>query len=289
MNNSSKICHECRRKFISDVALVSHIVSKHDKKEYYDKWIKTDEEGKCLKCGSPTEFSGRWVRGYKKFCSQKCQNEYVSNDPRRIEKASKTQKETIRKKYGVDWYTQTDEFKEKSRKTNLEIHGDETYNNMDKNRKTCLSKYGVDSPLKAEFIKDKIAQTNIEKYGGKSHMHNDEIFHKVERNSFKSHLHSSGIYYRGNFERDFLDNFSAYIKIENGKGIKYWLNGVSRVYFPDFYISEFNLIVEIKNSYLLSRDKVIIDAKEKACIEAGFDYILIINKDYSEFLKYLTT
>jgi hypothetical protein len=289
MNNSSKICHECGRKFISDVALVSHIVSKHDRKQYYDKWIKTDEEGKCLKCGNPTEFSGRWSRGYKKFCSRKCQDEYVMNDPKRIEKANKTQKETIRKKYGVDWYTQTDEFKEKSKATNKERYNDETYNNSEKAKRTFLLKYGVENPAQAEFVKDKIRKTNLKKYGGSSHMHNDEIFHKVEINSFKSRLHPSGVYYRGNFEKDFLDNFSRIIKIENGKGIKYNLDEKERTYYPDFYIPELNLIIEIKNGYLLKRDQVIINAKEKACRKAGFDYLLINNKDYREFLHYLST
>lgn len=283
MDMDSKICQECGRDFASEVALVSHIVSAHDKMKYYDKWIKKENEGICLECGNPTEFSGRWNRGYKKFCSKKCQNEYVASNPERIKKANKTTKERNKKKYGVDWYTQTNEFKEKSGKTNLEIHGDKNYNNMNKNRETCLKRYNVDSPLKAEFVKDKIAKTNIKKYGGTSPMHNDEIFHKVEVNSFKSKVHPCGIYYRGTFEKDFLDNFSNKFKIQNGKGLKYSFNGKERIYYPDFYLPEFNLIIEIKNGYLLNRDAEIIKAKEKACFSAGFDYLLINNKDYTEF------
>lgn len=289
MNSNSKICQECKREFPSNVALVAHIVSNHNKKEYYDKWIKDKDEGICLNCEKPTEFSGRWNRGYKKFCSEKCRGNFIAKDPNRIEKSNKSMINTNRRKYGVDWYTQTGEFKKKSRKTNKEKYKDETYNNPEKAKKTSLLRYGVENPTQAQFVKDKIAKTNIEKYGGTSHMHNDEIFHKVEMNSFKSHLHSSGVYYRGNFEKDFLDNFSDVIKIENGKGIKYILDGKERVYYPDFYIPEFNLIIEIKNGYLLKRDQIIIDAKEKACIKAGFNYLLINDKDYSEFLRYLST
>ncbi len=288
MNNNFEICQECGREFSSEVALVAHIVSRHDRKEYYDRWIKRKDEGKCLNCGNPTKFSGRWSRGYKKFCSRKCQDKFLMSNPKRIEKSKITQKETNRKKYGVDWFTQTDEFKKKSKKTNREKYGDETYNNPEKAKKTSLSKYGVENPAQAQFIKDKISKTNIERYGGTSPMHNDEIFHKVEINSFKSRLHPSGIYYRGNFEKDFLDNFSDIVKIENGKGIKYKLDMKERTYYPDFYIPDFNLIVEIKNGYLLKRDKIIIEAKEKACRKAGFDYLLINNKDYSEFLQYLS-
>jgi hypothetical protein len=66
------------------------------------------------------------------------------------------------------------------------------------------------------------------------------------------------------------------------------LNGKQRVYYPDFYLPEFNLLIEIKNSYLLKRDSEIIEAKKKACINAGFEYLLINDKNYKEFYQYLS-
>jgi very-short-patch-repair endonuclease len=55
------------------------------------------------------------------------------------------------------------------------------------------------------------------------------------------------------------------------------------IYFPDFYIEKLNLIIEIKSEYYyyLNLEKNI--AKEKACLEQGYKYILIIDKNYKEF------
>ena len=53
----------------------------------------------------------------------------------------------------------------KSKKTKLEIYGDENYNNYDKNRRTCLEKYGVEHYNKLEEFKNKIKNTKLEKYG----------------------------------------------------------------------------------------------------------------------------
>ena len=44
-------------------------------------------------------------------------------------------------------------------------------------------------------------------------------------------------------------------------------------------------IIEIKNSYLALKDKNGIEAKEKATLAKGFNYIMIVNKNYIEFKK----
>lgn len=46
-----------------------------------------------------------------------------------------------------------------------------------------------------------------------------------------------------------------------------------------------NLVVEIKNSYLLSIDKNKIQAKESSAISNGYNYCIIVNKDYKEFIQ----
>jgi hypothetical protein len=50
-------------------------------------------------------------------------------------------------KWGVQNYTQTDNFKEKSKKTNLE-------------------KWGVQNPMQNEIVKEKARLTSLEKWGG---------------------------------------------------------------------------------------------------------------------------
>lgn len=73
------------------------------------------------------------------------------------------------------------------------------------------------------------------------------------------------------------------IKIEKAPVIKYKFNEKNKFYFPDFYIPSLNLIVEIKNSYLYNKDKDQIIAKEKATIASDFQYIIIIDKNYTQF------
>lgn len=61
-------------------------------------------------------------------------------------------KKTNQKKYGVDFYTQTDDFVIKQKSSKKERYGDEKYNNKEKMLETKLSKYG------------NIGYNNIEKY-----------------------------------------------------------------------------------------------------------------------------
>jgi Uma2 family endonuclease len=55
---------------------------------------------------------------------------------------------------------------------------------------------------------------------------------------------------------------------------------IKHTYHSDFYDKERNLIIEIKNSYLYERDYNEIKAKEKYTKESGFEYIIIIDKNY---------
>ena len=63
----------------------------------------------------------------------------------------------------------------KSKKTKLEIYGDENYNNKEKNVKTCLEKYGVTHYNKLETYKSKIRKTKLDAHG-------DENYNNMEKN-----------------------------------------------------------------------------------------------------------
>ena len=67
-------------------------------------------------------------------------------------------KQTCLKKYGVDNYQSTDDFKQKVKLTKLERYGNENYNNICKNKQTCLERYGVDNATKKH---DKIEYYDI--------------------------------------------------------------------------------------------------------------------------------
>ena len=64
--------------------------------------------------------------------------------------------------------------------------------------------------------------------------------------------------------------------------IKYKVGDKNKVYHSDFYIPSLNLIVEIKSSWTLKLD-VDIEEKKKATIANGFEYVMILDKDYSFF------
>ena len=57
----------------------------------------------------------------------------------------------------------------KNKKTKKEIYGNENYNNIDKQKKTCIEKYNVDSYLKTDIKKEKSKITCLKKYGCESH------------------------------------------------------------------------------------------------------------------------
>ena len=98
------------------------------------------------------------------------------------------------KKYGVENYTQTNEYIIKSKQTKLERYGNENYNNFDKSKQTklerygdenynnpqklketCLEKYGETSYTKTEDYIIKSKQTKLERYGDEKYINVEKI------------------------------------------------------------------------------------------------------------------
>jgi len=174
--------------------------------------------------------------------------------------------DTNNKKYGKNWFTQTEQFKEKSKITNKK-------------------RYGTENVAQSELIKNKMKRTCLEKYGVKSPIQNIDVFNKQQKSSFRI-KNFKNLHYQGTYELDFLNKYYSQITIENGMTIRYNLN---KVYYPDFYIPNLNLIIEIKSDYTYNKDLDKNLLKQKACLEQGYNFIFIINKKYFEFEKiYLT-
>ena len=91
--------------------------------------------------------------------------------------------ESVEKKYGTPNYFSTEEFKENSKKRNLELYGVENHSQREdiknKRSKTFLNKYGVENPFQADEIKEKLKQTNMDKYGVEFPQQSKEIREKV--------------------------------------------------------------------------------------------------------------
>ena len=149
----------------------------------------------------------------------------------------------------------------KSINTKLKKYNNKNYNNIEKHKKTCLEKYGVEYISQSEEIQKKkiLSGYRIKKY--------------------------KYLYYQGTYELDFLENFYDKIEIKNIKSIKYDYNDKKRIYFPDFYLPEYNLIIEIKSNYIYNLHKERNECKRLGTLENGYNFIFIIDKDYTEFIQ----
>jgi len=108
-------------------------------KEYYNKFLKKDNEGFCLTCGKETRFISI-KKGYTKFCDNSC---VLKN--KKIKKIiNQTQIKNQIKKYGKP-FIQTKEFKNKSKQTKIKKYKNESYCNPEKIRQTFKNKYGVNN------------------------------------------------------------------------------------------------------------------------------------------------
>jgi hypothetical protein len=251
------ICEECGVLYKGMNNFSRHIGKYHNKQNYFNKWIKEKNDDKCLICGNKTLFSEKLNLGYNKFCSKKCA--YKST---RIgfEKG-------MMKKYG----------------TTIPMR---SKNSKEKYVKTMIKRYGVPVPSQDKNISNKILQTMNNKYGGNAPVQNADIFNKSFRKRIKVyHYKDTTLLYQGSYEFDFLEKFANKIDILNGPRIKYIdKNGIKRIYYSDFYIPSLNLIVEIKSSFIILLDSDILE-KKAAVIKNGYNYILILDKNYDNFIN----
>ena len=226
-------------------------------------------------------------------------------------------KSTNIERYGVDSYSKTNEFKNKVKETSLERYGVDNYSKTNefknKVKETSLERYGVDSPNKSEYVKeikkssmmkkygyisnsmtkeskDKLRKTNLERYGVEYPMQVLEFSEKQQKKSKKILYYNENIYYQSSYEKDFLDyvsDINILTKVTRGPTIKY-NNGISeKTHYPDFYIDDYNLIVEIKSDYYYYKYLETNKLKFNKAIEMGYNYMFIINKNYKYFNEFI--
>ena len=232
----------------------------------------------------------------KKLIKETMITRHGFDNPSKCEEFQNKKIETSKENWGTDHPMQCKEVHDKAVETNIEI-------------------YGKSNPMMCKEIQEKAAATNIEKYGGPSAMCDPNIVNKarltnIERRGVewsmqdpairsvvkkklfqrKEYVLPSGkmILLLG-YEPQFLDYvFSNNLLKEeeidyNPDRIKYVSpDGKNHYYFPDFRIIPFNLIVEIKDTYILSIQKYT-DLKQSATVTAGFKYIMVLDKKYEEF------
>ena len=220
---------------------------------------------------------------------------------------------TMMCRYGVSHYSKTSEYKEKVKNTCVEKYGVDNYAKTDeykdKFKNTCIQKYGVDSPNKSEIVKKKktlsmlnkygfisnsmtaesklkLKKTNLERYGVEYPMQVLEFSVKQQKNSKKLVYYNENLYYQSSYEKNFLDHcneLNILNSVTRGPSIRYDKDGQYKIHFPDFYLENLNLIVEIKSDYYYHKYIETNQLKLKAAIDIGYNYIFIINKKYDLF------
>lgn len=168
-------CKICQKPFKNLTALAAHLNSAHqiNSKSYYDTYFKNETDDKCIECKKQT----KWLnlgKGYRLFCSQKCCN----NNEEKLERKRETIKKFSMENYGVEHYTQSEEYKKKRSKSCMEKWGVSSYfatKEFSEQRKKYNQKnFGVDYTFQREDVKEKIKQTKLERY-------NDEFYTNREK------------------------------------------------------------------------------------------------------------
>ena len=195
-------CEICSREFKNSRTLGIHISTTHkmSKQEYYDSFLKKDEnEGKCLECGKETGFI-TLVKGYRIFCSVKCLNQSQYH--------IKHCTETYTKNY-IDNEENRKELNERTRNTCLERYngiGLASQELTEKYNETMLLKYGYINPSQVKEIQEKTKQTNIKKYGAENVYASDLIIQKIKETNLKRYGETS--WTKSKEGREFLKNFA---------------------------------------------------------------------------------
>ena len=128
-------------------------------------------------------------------------------------------KETNIKRYKVEFPSQAKSVKEKIKKTIKQRYGDENYFLTDdfkhKSKETCLKKYGVEHYQQTDEFKEKSIQTNNERYGVDHYVQTDEYKRRsketnLERYGVESYSQTEEFKYKyknTNNERYGVDNY----------------------------------------------------------------------------------
>jgi hypothetical protein len=268
-------CLICLREFKNRKALSTHINLSHQltSKQYYDKFIKKDDDGICLTCGQKTNYRNLNV-GYLKTCSKKCDALYKkqNNKTTNYWLGKKQPKEMILKRIN-----NTDQkLKEKNREnTFLEKYGVSNYSQTSVGRKKTSDTFKGKIVKRTDEHQRKIIESKISNGTTK---HTEETKRKIsisnsgENNPFIRYLNNGGkipknsggisgyygeLYFRSSLELSTIHYFKekkfTILSAENNNyKVVYFIDGKQKSYYPDFFIVELDLVVEIKPHNLLS-------------------------------------
>lgn len=213
---------------------------------------------------------------------------YGNEQPQKTKEIKEKTKQTNLEKYGGNSPQSNPIIAKKSKNTKLQKYNNENYNNPLKAKETRFQKTGYNYSLQDPQIQKKFKETCKKKFGVCHPMQNKFIFEKALKTGLKVHQFlNTDITYQGSYELDFLENFYDKIDIKDGLSIPYIYNKKERIYHSDFYIPSKKLIVEIKSTYWNNMHKKLNAIKSASVLDLGYNFILIENKNYDEFMQRL--
>jgi hypothetical protein len=259
-------------KYSKSIVLVSCDICENNSTLNYNIYNKSIEKNgfyRCVVCGRE---SAKKTCLFKygvdnptklKKISEKISINYKNKSDFEKELMKENQKNTSFDKYGT-WFVNTSSYKKKVKETSIE-------------------KYGVDDYRKSDVFKNKVRDTIYERYGVLNLSHMTHDFKKSWFGNKINGLHQpSNLKYQGTYELDFIEKYYNMVVIEKTSPIQYQLNENTHYYHPDFYLPKYNLIVEVKSTYTYEYDLDKNIAKKEYSIKSGFNFIFIIDKDYSQ-------
>jgi hypothetical protein len=276
-------CKCCGIIFGSNQKLAAHIRAKGmDKKAYYDLYLKKDREGICLFCDNTTTFRGM---RYLKCCSVKC----AGSDPEKRKNSrdrmigSRQSQETIDKrilntdqdkkestrvatmmlKYGsLSVYdTLTDEAK---KHFILAVKANHTgsVHTKEHHEKVISTKRKNNNLKHRQETKDKISKSLLAVYQSDDPPCTISKYDNSGGGRNYKHGLCNGIYFRSSYEEKFLLTCLQYnLKVVTAGTkefrISYIFDNKKKNYYPDFYLVDYDCVVEIKPAMLLADELVL--------------------------------
>jgi hypothetical protein len=219
-----------------------------------------------------------------------------------IDKQTELTKQTFLKKYGVEWVTQSAQYKDIARKTKIDKYGNEYYNNSKKSAEKNRSKTAEEQNV----INEKRRTTNLERFGVENTFLQPDVIKRSRQGNAKGReytLPSGKVLHIKGFENLVIDKLLT-IYTESDLLIHdfdsaYQLPIFAYVdtrrhhlkYYPDIYIPSENRIIEVKSRWWWDGNGDVKYAsrlennlrKRRSVIAKGYNYELWLFEDKNNY------
>ena len=149
--------------------------------------------------------------------------------------------------HGVEYYGQSDEFKQRIREIWKSKNKDELNSILEKTRSTCHDHLGVDYPTQSNDVKRKVQKTNFLKWG-KWYCQTDEFAKKCHKRYTNPKYPDMTFATSWEFKvYDFLTENHIEFEYQPNISIPYYCEGTRHYYHPDFLVGD--RIVEVKGDH----------------------------------------